>query len=154
MSQIISQVSHAASKVVKAVSILPLAFVEMSQTRYGYVADMGGPIAGISGPVAGGITYAPSVYLLSAASTSVAVFAIYVGGAMYYYETKNIKCKRCKKLVGEKGYIEKCDDCKEEWGNLVVQSDMGVVNKKRESLDVKCVRNAQYIKKLRSKSSN
>ncbi|GET04650.1 hypothetical protein GLOIN_2v1695891 [Rhizophagus clarus] len=57
-----------------------------------------------------------SVYLLSAAGTSLAVLAVSIGGIVYYYETKNIPCKRCKRSMGgSEGCIEKCDKCKKEW---------------------------------------
>jgi hypothetical protein len=53
--------------------------------------------------------------LLLAAGVSVAVLVVYLGRTVYYYETKNISCKMCKKLVGEKGCIKICESCGEEW---------------------------------------
>ncbi|GET04649.1 hypothetical protein GLOIN_2v1695895 [Rhizophagus clarus] len=51
--------------------------------------------------------------LLTAGSSLLAV--ICVEGVKYYFDTKNIKCKRCKNSIGEVGCIEKCDNCKKEW---------------------------------------
>ncbi|CAB4437471.1 unnamed protein product [Rhizophagus irregularis] len=105
MSQVISHVSQAASKVSQVVvssSILP---------SIAFLARNSGSASGSKGSIAPPL----GLYLLAAAGTSVTVLTICVGGTVYYYETKNISCKRCNKLVGEKGCIEKCDNCKKEW---------------------------------------
>ncbi|GBC07535.1 hypothetical protein RclHR1_07510011 [Rhizophagus clarus] len=120
MSQIISQVSQAASKASRvAVSLLPTVAVARNITF---------------GSVTGGVAYTPSVYLLSAASTSVAVLAVCIGGVMYYYETKHIKCKMCKRFIGEIGCIEKCDNCKEEWEKTGCETGYGCCKQKEETL--------------------
>ncbi|RGB42665.1 hypothetical protein C1646_682758 [Rhizophagus diaphanus] len=95
------------------------------------VVPMVSPLA-LSRAAAGTIT---SAAILSAAGTS--VLAVCVGGVVFYYETKNIPCKLCKKLIGvEKGCIKKCDNCKKKMGGIW------------KRLDVKHVKNAQCAQKL------
>ena len=87
MSKVISQISQAASKVSKAaVVILPSQIL----------------------PVRTAAATTTST-LLAAAGTSAAL-VVCVGGVVCYYEAKNIRCKKCKKLAGEIGCIEKCDN--------------------------------------------